>query len=267
MRVGFLQYQVRFGEPQANCDRVESLLGNESFDLLVLPELCFSGYFMPSRERLRELSTPCGEGEIFGFVRKLARQHNGAIVFGYPELEADSIYNSAATVLPEGKVHNYRKTHLFNLEKNWFDIAENGFSVFEFRGAKIGMMICFDWIFPESARTLALLGADIIAHPSNLVLHLCQDAMVTRAVENSLYTITCNRTGADRVGEEEIRFTGKSRMVAPIGEVLLEARAEDEILLLADIDPATARDKLITPHNDIIDDRRPELYRLTSKER
>lgn len=260
MRVGFLQYQVRFGDLEANRARITELVAEENFDLLVLPELCLSGYFMPSRERLAELATPCGEGETFDFFRRLARQHDGAIVFGYPEREGDNIYNSAAAVLPDGTIHPYRKVHLFNLEKHWYDRAASGFSIFEFRGARIGMMICFDWIFPEAARTLALLGADIIAHPSNLVLHLCQDAMVTRSVENKVFTITCNRTGEDRVGEETIAFTGRSRIVTPAGKVASEAGPDDETLRLVDIDPAEARDKQFTATNDLFADRRPDLY-------
>ncbi|MFH2055854.1 MAG: nitrilase-related carbon-nitrogen hydrolase [bacterium] len=267
MRVGFLQYQVRFGEAAANRASIESLLGDAKFDLLVLPELCLSGYFMPSGERLRELATPFGEGETFEFFRKLARDRDGALVFGFPELDGGAIFNSAAAVLPDGTSHNYRKVHLFDREKEWYDQADTGFSVFEFRGAKIGMMICFDWIFPEAARVLALMGADIIAHPSNLVLHLCQDAMVTRAIENSVFTVTCNRTGSDRAGEEEIAFTGKSRIVSPDGQVLGEAGAADEKLSLIDIDLSQARDKLLTPNNDLLADRRPEFYGSISKDR
>jgi predicted amidohydrolase len=78
---------------------------------------------------------------------------------------------------------------------------------------KVGMMICFDWIFPESARTLALKGAQIIAHPSNLVLSYCQQAMFTRAVENRVFTITANRTGTEINGDKELYFTGKSVIV------------------------------------------------------
>ncbi len=266
MRVGFLQYQVRFGEPEANSERIEALLSDQQFDLLVLPELCLSGYFMSSRERLRELATPFEAGKTFKFFARLARAHKGAIVFGFPELDGDRLYNSAAAILPDGSSYLYRKVHLFNFEKDWFDVAETGFSVFEFRGARIGMMICFDWIFPESARTLALMGADIIAHPSNLVMSFCQEAMITRALENSVFTITSNRVGADRIGEREIAFTGRSRIVAPQGEVLGTADGEEEKLLLVDIDFADARDKRITIQNDLILDRRPEFYKTGKSE-
>ena len=260
MRVGFLQYKVVFGEPESNRRKVLELIGNNHFDLLVLPELCFSGYYMPSRQRTFELSEVCGEGESFKFVQDLARQHDGAIVFGFPEREGDKIYNSAAMVCPDGSSHLYRKTHLFNLEKNWFDPGNTGFQIHEFRGVRIGLMICFDWRFPEAARTLMLKGADVICHPSNLVMPHCQDAMVTRCLENGVFAITCNRTGADRQGEEEISFTGRSQITSCQGEVLARAGVDDDVLTIVDIDPLRSRAKAVNALNDMVLDRKVEFY-------
>lgn len=260
MLVGFLQYQVRFGEFEANCARIESLLGGERFDLLVLPELCLSGYFMPSREDALKLSTESDAGETFDFFRKLASRHDGAVVFGFPERDGERVFNSAAAVLPDGSSHLYRKVHLFNLEKSWFDPGDLGFSVFEFRGARIGMMICFDWIFPEACRTLALKGADIVCHPSNLVMRYCQDAMITRSLENSIFSITCNRIGTDSVGDQSFTFTGSSQITDNRGRVLAKAHADTEEVRFIEIDPQQARNKLITQYNDLLADRRPESY-------
>ena len=121
------------------------------------------------------------------------------------------------------------------------------------------MMICFDWRFPESARKLALLGAQIICHPSNLVMPHCPDAMVTRALENNVYTITCDRIGKENRIGREIRFIGKSRIISPDGHVLAQLEAE-EGYLETEIDPELADNKAITPHNEIFSDRRPEFY-------
>lgn len=260
MRIGFLQYRVRFGDFEHNRKRVLSLIKGESFDLLVLPELCFSGYFMPSREEAVRLASELDKGPTFDFIHELAEHHHAAIVFGFPERAGDKVYNSAAAVLPGGSSHLYRKVHLFNLEKFWFDPGDKGFSVFEFSGARIGMMICFDWLFPEAARSLTLKGADIICHPSNLVLHYCQDAMVTRSLENGVFIITCNRIGKDRFDEDEISFTGRSQITAPHGEVLRKALADREEVQIVDVDFINARDKSFTPNNDRIADRRPESY-------
>ncbi len=122
-------------------------------------------------------------------------------------------------------------------------------------------MICFDWLFPESMRTLALKGAEVIAHPSNLVLPYCPDAMPVRCLENRVYSVTANRTGAEmRKNESQLAFIGKSEIVTPGGEILARAGESEEVVMVADIDPAGSRDKKINPFNDIFKDRRPDLY-------
>ena len=126
MKVGYLQFGVQFGLPETNRERIRSLLGDESFDLLVLPELCLSGYFMPSREYANSLSTEHGAGKTFAFFRELAARHNGAVIFGYPERAGDKLFNSCAAVLPDGSAYLYRKVHLFNREKIWFDPGDRG---------------------------------------------------------------------------------------------------------------------------------------------
>ena len=135
--------------------------------------------------------------------------------------------------------------------------GDTGFSVFEHRGAAIGMMICFDWYFPESARTLALRGAQIIAHPSNLVLPHCQTAMVTRCLENRVFAITTNRYGTETLGEKRLTFTGASQLVNPKGERLLKAPVAGDRVLFAEIDPSLADDKRPTSRNHLLNDRRP----------
>jgi predicted amidohydrolase len=121
-------------------------------------------------------------------------------------------------------------------------------------------MVCFDWIFPEAARTLALRGADIICHPSNLVMSYCQNAMFTRALENRVFTITANRTGKDVNGENRIEFTGESIIVSPKGEYISRASKDKEELVFVNIDPGLSRNKYISDKNNIFDDRRELFY-------
>lgn len=260
MRIGFLQYDIKFADKAENKRRIALLLGDRQFDLLVLPELALTGYVMSSRERTAELAEEFPTGETFDFFRSVARRGNGAVVFGFAERSDTKVFNAAALVLPDGTSFLYRKTHLFFLEKKWYDPGDTGFNVFEFRGVTIGIMICFDWYFPEAARTLMLRGAEVICHPANLVLPYCQDAMVTRCLENRVFAITCNRTGMEQLGQEKLTFTGRSQIVSPRGEVLVRAAGTGDSLELIEIDPQIAQDKAVTPHNDLIDDRRDNFY-------
>jgi predicted amidohydrolase len=133
--------------------------------------------------------------------------------------------------------------------------------VYDIGSARVGLMICFDWYYPESARTLALMGADIIAHPSNLVLPHCPDAMRTRCLENRVFAITCNRIGSEeRGGKAKLTYIGQSEVVGPSGEILRRAKLDQKELGLVDIDPFESRQKHLNPYNDLLADRRPKLY-------
>jgi predicted amidohydrolase len=134
------------------------------------------------------------------------------------------------------------------------------------RGARIGLMICFDWAMPEVARLLTLAGADIICHPSNLVLGHCQQAMLTRCLENGVYAVTANRCGGERRPHGSVRFTGGSQVAGPRGELIHRAPAQRRELYLVDIDVRRARDKALTPFNDLLADRRPRFYRPLGRE-
>ena len=123
------------------------------------------------------------------------------------------------------------------------------------------MMICYDWIYPESARSLALAGADIICHPSNLILPYCPDAMITRSIENRVFTITANRTGTEaRGGKPPLTFIGQSQVTSPKGERLVRFGPEEEGIKVTEIDIQMARNKRITPKNHLWEDRKPKLY-------
>ncbi len=111
------------------------------------------------------------------------------------------------------------------------------------------------------ARALALKGADLIAHPANLVLPYCPDAMVTRCLENRVWAVTANRIGTEaRGGKTPLRFIGQSEVVSPRGEILYRASFDQEELRVVEIDPSAARDKCLNPYNDLFAQRRPELY-------
>ncbi len=121
-------------------------------------------------------------------------------------------------------------------------------------------MVCFDWAFPETARILALHGADIICHPANLVLQFSQKTMLARSIENRIFTITANRTGKDIRPNTQLSFTGLSQITSPKMELLAQSNEHDEDLKIVEIDPTQARNKMITANNHLFLDRRVELY-------
>jgi predicted amidohydrolase len=200
------------------------------------------------------------DSPIVAALTALCREKRFHIVTGFTEKRGEKCWNSALLIGRDGLIATYRKLHLFNDEKKWFDPGDIPLATFKVDGARIGMLVCFDWVFPETWRALALQGAEIICHPSNLVLGYCQDAMRTRCIENGIFAVTANRYGADARPHGEIRFTGKSQITAPMGKVLHKGPPQKEELFVVDIDPAEARKKNITPNNDLMVDRRPEFY-------
>ncbi len=261
MKIGFLQYKPEFGQVKKNLDRVEALIEASDVDLLVLPELFNTGYVFTSKDEALQLAETIPGGQTLERLASLSKRKNMHIVAGLAEKEGQRVYNSAALITPGGIGGTYRKIHLFSEEKLWFDPGDKPFEVWDIGSCRVGIMICFDWFFPESMRILALKGADIICHPANLILPFCQDAMMTRCLENHVFAVTANRAGVeDRGGGKALRFTGKSQITDPKGVILGSTQEETEVIGTAVVDPHTAKDKRINPFNDLIADRRPELY-------
>ena len=190
----------------------------------------------------------------------LCKERDFYLVTGFAERAGSACFNSALLLGPEGLLHTYRKLHLFCEEKRIFEAGDRPLAVHEIRGVRIGMMICFDWALPEVARTLALKGADVICHPSDLVLDYCQQTMKARCIENSIFAVTANRYGTDARPHGTVTFTGRSQVVDPRGNLLHQSSEGDDDLCLVEIDANRARDKKITPWNDLLGDRRPEFY-------
>ncbi|HEX9934949.1 MAG TPA: nitrilase-related carbon-nitrogen hydrolase, partial [bacterium] len=199
-------------------------------------------------------------------VRRLAAacQWKGLhVVAGMVELSDGALYNSAVLVGPDGWIGTYRKIHLFWREKNWYSPGNLPYGVWDIGKAKVGLMVCFDWIYPEAARSLALQGAEILCHPANLVLPHCPDAMITRSLENRVFSITANRTGSEsRDKGPVLKFIGKSQVLGVKGEVLFRMSDSEEDARSVEIDPLAARNKKMLDSNDLFADRRPDLYRI-----
>lgn len=267
IRTGFYQYNPFFGQREKNIDKVATALKDATLDLLVLPEFFATGYQFVSRDEVAALSEKVPEGYTTQRLIQLSREHGLYIVAGLPEEVGNRFFNSAVIIGPQGFIGTYRKTHLFFEEKRFFSPGDTGFSVWDTGIGRIGIMICFDWFFPESMRVLSLLGADIIAHPANLVLPYCPQAMPVRCVENHVYAVTANRIGEEtRKAGQSLRFIGQSRIVSPDGTILITADADDEALMVAEIDPQKARNKSLNPMNNLFSDRRPDMYRKLTEQ-
>jgi len=261
MEVGFIQFAPKFGNSEYNTQKVLHLLGIDRADIIVLPELFTTGYLFKDRKELERLSENVNYSVTISKFKELSKEKNAIFIGGFPEKSGDNIYNSQFLVDGD-KIFIYRKNHLFYEEKKIFEKGNSNLPIYDNGIVKIGLMICFDWIFPEMMRSLALAGADIICHSANLVMPFCQDAMITRAIENRIYIITANRTGKDERGGKSYLFTGRSQIVAPGGDIILSTGKDNETFLKIDIDPKKSRDKNINNSNNLFEDRRTDRYKL-----
>jgi predicted amidohydrolase len=263
MKIATMQFAPAFGDPAGNLEKIRALALFARADLYVLPEFCTTGYQFADRAEATALAEYVPGGRSVARLCEIAAETGAVICAGLAERDGERLYNSAVVVDDGGILLLYRKTHLFKDEKGLFEPGDMGFPVRPLpdRDVRIGALVCFDWIFPEVARALALSGADLLLHPSNLVTPWGQRAMATRALENGVYVALANRIGSEeRAGRDRLTFTGGSRILSPRGEVLAELGAEEEGVAVAEIDVAVARNKALTDRNDILGDRRPELY-------
>jgi predicted amidohydrolase len=270
MRLAIVQTNPTFGEVKSNVEAAIALMDSAKADLYVLPELFNTGYNFIDVGEVKELSEEAS-GPTFQTIWGFAADRSAFVVYGFVEKsdpspegsgpQGDRIYNSAALVGPEGLVGVYRKVHLFDRENIYFTPGNLGFPVFDLPFGRIGIMICFDWVYPESARTLVLRGAQLIAHPSNLVLPHCPDAMVTRCLENRVFAATADRIGRENRGGVDLHYIGKSEIVSPSGKILKRLGSDESAIAVEEIDLAEASNKRINEFNDLLIQRRSEQYK------
>jgi predicted amidohydrolase len=271
MRVAVAQIEPKLGEKERNLAeclaRLEAAAAEDA-QLLVLPECAIPGYMFDSAEEAmpfaEEIPGPSTEA-----LAEACRRLGVHVVCGLLERDGDLLRNAAVLVGPDGLVGTYRKSHLPFLGVDRFAEPGDELPVYETPLGRIGVEICYDLRFPEVTRTLALRGADIVAHPTNFpVAARIQTELITvaRAAENRIFLLTANRVGKERRGE----FCGWSQIVDPYGRRLAEANETDEALLVAEIDVEQARDKdYVIPGEYelyLFGHRRPELYGLLVEE-
>ncbi|MBI5170793.1 MAG: hypothetical protein HZA61_14990 [Candidatus Eisenbacteria bacterium] len=261
LRIAFVQGRPDFGRTEDNLERGLALAATVDAQLVILPELWSTGYVFSSARELAALAEDPRTGATAQALTWAAKREKRWYIAGFAEAaRGGRVYNSAMLVSPTGIRAVYRKLHLFEREHEWFEPGDIPLAVHKVGPAKVGMLICFDWRFPEATRALALMGADVIAHPSNLVYPNAQDAMRVRGLENRVYVVTANRTGTEKRPGGTVPFTGRSQVVAPSGEVIVRAKKSEEVALATDCDLALARDKALTKLSHLWNQRRPEFY-------
>lgn len=261
LKLAIVQFTPVWNQKQRNLERIARLTDGLEADIIVLPELCTTGYFFLSRDETEKASEPA-DGPTARFFQKMAQRHNAIVAAGFAERDGDKLYNACLIARPQAPFRTYRKVHLFYKEKNCFDAGDRELFVVADnpRDVSLGVMICYDFRFPEAARILALQGADVIVCPANLVTDLWHPVMAARAVENKVFVAVANRAGREKRDGEELVFTGRSAIFGYNGlELKTAGPAGDQILQVA-ITPSETRDKSINSINDLIKDRRPEFY-------
>jgi len=240
-------------------------------NLVVFPECCLTGYVFSSREEAlpyAETIPGPGTGELLSICQEL----DIYIVFGLLEKEGDKLFNALSFVGPKGFIAGYRKNHLPFLGVDRFvDKGNRPFQVHSTQIGNIGLHICYDVLFPEGARIMALLGADIIVLSTNFPhgrgepLNCVARA---RAIENRV-----NLVSSDRVGTERgFSFAGLSNIVDAAGEVLSLASPDKEEIIYGEVSLEAARQKhrVFIPGEweiDNIGDRRPEIYGVITQQK
>ncbi len=259
LKIGYVQTSPVFGDKEKNFEEVKHLLHGVKADLLVLPELFSTGYSFISKKEVRGFSET-RHGLTADFLMELSKITDSVLVGGFIETDGYDVYNSLMVVYGSKVIGTYRKIHLFDREKLWFARGNRPPKVYDINGVKIGTMICFDWMFPEVCRTLAMQGMQVLAHPANLVMPWCQSAMVTRCIENRVFAVTANRIGNEERGGDDLTFTGASQITSPDGKILSGAPVSDTGASVIVINEKSADNKMINEYNDVIKDRRPSLY-------
>lgn len=156
-------------------------------------------------------------------------------------------------------IGTYRKTHLFDRETRFFRPGNSGLNVYSLPFGRVGIMICFDWFFPEAMRTLALRGAQLVLHPANLVLPFCPDGLKIRCLENRVFVASADRTGKEG-RDPPLKFIGMSEIVSPGGKILARLGRAGEGVAVVDCDLSTSTSKSLNRHNNLFKDRRPHYY-------
>jgi N-carbamoylputrescine amidase len=270
MRIAVGQFEPRIGEKRENVAQTLELIDDAAergAELVVLPELCNSGYMFASHEEAESLAEPVPDGPTVTAWLERCATHRIVLVAGIAERDGDLLYNSAVVLAPNGHIGTFRKLHLWNEENRWFAKGDRGVPVFDTPVGRIATIVCYDGWFPECYRLAALGGADLVCIPTNWVpipgQAEGQPAMATILCQAAAHSNSIVVAAADRIGVERGQpFIGQSVIVSHTGWPLSGPASVDQAeLLVADVDLDEARRaRRWNQFNDPLRDRRPDAY-------
>ncbi len=266
MRIVCQQLAPSVGDDDANLAAIEQAIDeavNLGADLIVLPELCTSGYKFASEEEVAAAAQTLDSAVLSDWQSRLGGSH-AVLAAGIPLRDDTGIYNAAVLLDETGVLATYRKVHLWDEEKLWFMAGGEAPPVVETRHGRVGLLVCYDLEFPEMVRGLLLNDVEVLAVPTNWPVAPTpvgerpaelQDAMSSARLSR-LIVACCDRCGAERGTE----FAGGSAIIGADGWVRAERAGRDVGPVVADVDVAEALDKAVSPHNHTVQDRRPDVY-------
>ena len=269
VKVAVVQMEPVVGETEknlANCLAKVTEAADNGAQLIVLPELCVSGYVFANREEAFALSEPIPGGRSCQAFEDLARERKIYLYAGLNENCGDRLYNTAVLFGPEGIVGKYRKLQIWDDEYLWFEPGDLGLPVFHTPIGRIGMLVCNDCWYQELYRILAMQGADIIIAgvdgparphaPFDMNTFVVFHAMAAANCSN-VYVAIAVRTGIERNEE----FAGRSVIVDNTGAIIAgPAGKTGEEILYADCDFARVRQHQGNLYNSVVTDRRVDVY-------
>lgn len=270
--VAVCQLALDFGRKDENVAKTVSRIteaAENGAKLIVLPELCNTGYTFNTREQAFALAEEIPAGPTTQAWATIAKEKQVYVAAGITEREGSCLYNSSVLVGPDGYIGKFRKLHLYNEEKLFFEPGNLGIPVFKTPIGRIAMIICFDMWFPEDWRIAAIAGADIVCVPTNWVKEpSLPDDTQTFGHYLAMAASNCNGifvAAADRVGEERgVIFPGRSLITNPTGMPSAgPASTTQEDILYAECNLVDARKLRWNDYNTLLHDRRVDFYGKT----
>lgn len=250
MIIGALQMDIVKNNKEENLAKVHKYVKNQNIDLVVLPELFSTGYFYETKEEIEAIAEEVPNGHTTQKLIELSKELNTHIIGTIVEKENDYLFITAVVVSPDGYLGKHRKRHLTKGEVGIYNYGTSS-EIYTINGVKVGIMVCFEGWFPESARELMIKGAQILCHSALITSEKTFDIMRIRAIENKAYLVMSNAISSEMFKGKAITFRGNSRVIDFNGNILVDGGKEEK-LVITEVDPSITIKKDLEDCDDII---------------